>query len=169
MTGLLCCLYVKLFLPSLFNSADFWSSLSCIVLDIGLADKTVIKELGGFIDGKAQGYSFSPPKLNKPTKQTFWCTRNLHRNVWNSGLLDYSELSNILPRAVKDEYFTKRTEKCKIHDNLSDKEVENLRITAVPNLKISLMKKFGFAWVNYSDTRLHFTVQSVKQSCLVTG
>ena len=33
-TGLLVCLYVKLFLPSIFNSVDFWSSMSCIVLDI---------------------------------------------------------------------------------------------------------------------------------------
>ena len=36
-TGLLFCLYVKLFLPSIFNSVDFWSSMSCIVLDIELA------------------------------------------------------------------------------------------------------------------------------------
>ena len=29
-TGLLFCLHVKLFLPSLFNSVDFWSSVCCI-------------------------------------------------------------------------------------------------------------------------------------------
>ena len=37
-TGLLFCLYVKLFLPSILNYVDFWSSMSCIVLDIELAD-----------------------------------------------------------------------------------------------------------------------------------
>ena len=47
-SGLLFCLYIKLFLPSIFNSADFWSSMSCIVLDFELADKNVIKELGLF-------------------------------------------------------------------------------------------------------------------------
>ena len=41
-TGLLFYLYVKLFLPSILNSVDFWSSMSCIVLDIELADKNVI-------------------------------------------------------------------------------------------------------------------------------
>ena len=100
-TGLLFCLYVKLLLPSIFNSVDFRGSMSCIVLDIGLAHKNVIKELGVFIDGKVQGYSFRPPKKYKPTKQAFWCTRNWHGNVWNSERLDYSELSNILPTAVK--------------------------------------------------------------------
>ena len=42
-TGLLFCLYVNLFLPSIFNSLNFWSSMSCIVLDIELTDKNVIK------------------------------------------------------------------------------------------------------------------------------
>ena len=99
--------------------------MSCTVLDIELADKNVIKELRVFTDGKVQGYSFRPKKY-KPTKQAFWCTRNLHINVWNIGHLDYSELSIIFPRAVKGEYFTKGTEKCKILGNLLDKEVKNL-------------------------------------------
>ena len=51
-TGLLFFLYVKLFLRSIFNSVDFSSSMSCIVLDIELAEKNVIKELGVFTDGK---------------------------------------------------------------------------------------------------------------------
>ena len=45
--------------------------------------------------------------------------------MWNSGRWDYSELSNILPRAVKGEYFGKGLEKGKILGNLLDKEVEN--------------------------------------------
>ena len=50
-TRLLFCLYVKLFLPSNFNSIDCLSSVSCIVLDIELADLNVKKTLGVFIDG----------------------------------------------------------------------------------------------------------------------
>ena len=89
-TGLLFCLYVKHFLPSFFNSVDFWSSMSCIVLDIETEVLNGVKELGGFSDGKVQGYSFRPVKKYKPTKQEFWCTRNLHASVWNTGCLDHS-------------------------------------------------------------------------------
>ena len=42
-TGLLFCLYVKIFLPSIFNSVDFLSSTALIVLDIELTEKNVIK------------------------------------------------------------------------------------------------------------------------------
>ena len=61
-TGLLFCLYVKIFVPSILNSVDFQSSMSCIVLDIELTEKNIIKELGLFIDGSVQGFSFCPPK-----------------------------------------------------------------------------------------------------------
>ena len=54
----------------------------------------------------------------------FLCTRNLHGIVWNSGRLYYSELSNIVPRAVKGEKFAKRLEKWKSLGNLMDKVVE---------------------------------------------
>ena len=65
-TGLLFCLYVKIFLPSIFNSVGFWNSMSCIVLDIELTEKNRIKELGLYIDGSVQGFSFCPPKFFKP-------------------------------------------------------------------------------------------------------
>ena len=125
-TGLLFCLYVRLFLPSIFNFIDFWSGMSCIALNFELADKSDIKELGVFIDGKVKGYPFRPPEKYKPTLQAFWCTRNLHGIVWNSERLVYSELSNILPSAVKGEHLAKGTEKSKILGNILDKEVENL-------------------------------------------
>ena len=38
--------------------------MSCIVLDIELADINVLKELGAFIDGISQGYSFFPAKVS---------------------------------------------------------------------------------------------------------
>ena len=127
-TGLLFCFYVKLFLLLIFHSVDFWSSIYWIVLDIEVADKNVIKGLVVFIDDKVQGYLFRPPKKYKPTKQAFWCTTNFHGNVWNSRRLDYIQLSNNLPRAVKGEYIAKGTEKCKILGNLLDKEVKNLEV-----------------------------------------
>ena len=85
-TGLLFCLYVKLFLPSNSKSVDLWSSMSCIVLGIELTDKNVINELEISIDVKVLGYSFCPPK-NEPTKQAFWCTPNLHGKLCNNGHL----------------------------------------------------------------------------------
>ena len=108
--------------------------MSCIVLDIQLADKNVIKELGVFIDSKVQGYSFRPPKKYKPTRQAFWCTRNLQGIVSNSGHLDYIELSNILPRVVKGEYFAEVTDNCNIFGNFLDKEVENLEDYGCPKV-----------------------------------
>ena len=42
--------------------------MSLIVLDIELTEKNVIKELGLFIDGSVQGFSFCPPKAFKPNK-----------------------------------------------------------------------------------------------------
>ena len=38
-TGLLFCLYIKIFLPSIFNSVDFSNSMSLIALDIELTEK----------------------------------------------------------------------------------------------------------------------------------
>ena len=57
-TGLLFCLYVKLFLPSIFNSVDIGSSMSCIVQDMQLTEKNIIKELGLFIDGSLKKIFF---------------------------------------------------------------------------------------------------------------
>ena len=122
-------------LPSIFNSVEIWNSVSCIVLNFELADKNVIKEFGVSIDGTAQGYSFRPPKLYKPREQAFWCTENLHRIVWNSGRLDYSDISNILPRAVKGEYSAKGTEKCKIPGDFLDKDVQTLEDHGCPKVQ----------------------------------
>ena len=95
MTGLLFCFYVKLFLPSILNSVDLRSSMSCIALDKKLADLNVIKQFGVTLHGNFQRKSLHPPKKYKSTKQTFWCTINLHGIVRNSACLDYSQLANI--------------------------------------------------------------------------
>ena len=81
--------------------------MSCIVLDFELVDEIVVKDLGVSIDGKVHGHSIRPPEKYKPTKQAFWCTRNLQGIVRNSGCLDYNELSNIIPRALKGKSFGK--------------------------------------------------------------
>ena len=70
-TGLLFCLYVKLFLPTIFNSVDFRSSMSRIVLDIERADKNGFKELGVLNDGKDQQCSFCPLKCSNPHNKRF--------------------------------------------------------------------------------------------------
>ena len=108
--------------------------MSCIVLDSDLADINVLKELAVILHGNVQEFSFRPPRKYKPTKQACWCTRNLHGIVSNSVCLNYSELPNILRKDVKAEKFAKRTEKRKIIDNLSDKEVGNLDDHGCPKM-----------------------------------
>ena len=50
-TGLLLCRYIKIFLPSSFDTVDFRSSMSGFVVDIGFADENVIKKMGIFLMG----------------------------------------------------------------------------------------------------------------------
>ena len=69
--GLLVYLDVKFFLLSIFNFVDFLSSMSCIMLDIELADIKLIKLLGNSVDGKFQAYSLRPRKKYKRTKQAY--------------------------------------------------------------------------------------------------
>ena len=91
-TGLLFCLYVKLFVPCIFNSVDFWTSMSLIVLDTDLTEKNVIKGLRLRIGGSLQGFSICPPETFKPNKETIWNTSHLHGIAWSSGRLDYDKL-----------------------------------------------------------------------------
>ena len=60
--------------------------MSLIVPDIELTEKNIVKELGLYIDGSLQGFSFCPPKTCKPNKQTTWYTSHLHGIAWISGL-----------------------------------------------------------------------------------
>ena len=66
--------------------------MSCIVLDKELTDRNTNKELGLFIDGSVQGFSFCPLKTFKPNKQTTWNTSHLHGIAWSSGKLEYEKL-----------------------------------------------------------------------------
>ena len=90
--------------------------MSLIVLDIELTEKNIFKELGLFIDGSLQGFSFSPPKTFKSNKQTSWNTRNtkhLHGIAWSSGKLDYEKLFAVFYdiNVMNAEVFAKGLEK----------------------------------------------------------
>ena len=66
--------------------------MSLTVLVIDLTEKNIIEELGLYIDGSLQGFSFCPPKTCKPNKQTKWNTSHLHGIAWSSGKLEYENL-----------------------------------------------------------------------------
>ena len=136
-TGLLLCLYIKLFLPSIFNSVDFWSSMPLIVLDMELTEKNIIKELGLLIDGSLQGFSFCPPKTFKPNKRTSWNTKHLHGIAWSSGKLDYEKLFAVFYdiKVMNAEVFAKGLEKCRLVTNLHGQNVENLDDYGCPKIQ----------------------------------
>ena len=166
-TGLLFCLYVKIFLPSIFNSVDFRSSMSCIVLDIELTEKNIIKELGLFIQGSVQGFSFCPPKTFKPNKQTTWNTRHLHGIAWSSGKLDYEKLFAVFYdiKVMNAEVFAKALGKCRLLTSLLGQNVENLDDYSCP--KIQDLVKTDSLWICSSypfrhKTKLHCAERKAK-------
>ena len=118
---------------NLFLIACFcWDSskmfMSLIVLDKELTEKNVTKELGLFIDGSVQRFSFCPPKAFKPNKQTTWNTIHLHGIAWSSGKLDYEKLFAVFYdiKVMNAEVFAKGLEKCRLLTNLLGRNVENL-------------------------------------------
>ena len=171
-TGLLFSLYVKIFLPSIFNSVDFRSSMSLIVLDIELTDKNIIKELGLYIDGSLQGFSFCPPKTFKPNKQTTWNTSHLHGIAWSSGKLEYGKLFAVFYdiKVMNAQVFAKGLEKCRLLTNLPGQNVENLDDYGCS--KIQDVAKTDSSWICSSYLFRHkqgFTVPRGKQGCMETG
>ena len=88
--------------------------MSLIVLDIELTEKNIIKELGHFIDGSVEGFSFCPPKTFKPNKQTTWNTKHLHGIAWSSEKLDFEKLFAICYdiKVMNAELFAEGLEKC---------------------------------------------------------
>ena len=111
--------------------------MSCIVLDIELTDKNIIKELGLFIDGSVQGFSFCPPETFKPNKQTTWNTRHLHGIAWSSGKLEYDKLFAVFYdiKVMNAEVFAKGLEKCKLLTSLLGQNVENLDDYGCPKIQ----------------------------------
>ena len=102
--------------------------MSLIVLDIELTEKNIIKELGLFIDGSLQGFSFCPPKTFKPNRQTTWNTRHLHGIAWSNGKLDYEKLFAVFYdiKEMNAEVFAKGLEKGRLLTTFLGQNVENL-------------------------------------------
>ena len=171
-TGLLFCLYVKLFLPSIYNSVDFWSSMYLILLDIELTEKNIVKELVIFIDGSLQGFSFCSPKSFTPNKKTTSNTSHLHGITWSSGKLDYDKLFAVLHhmKVSNSEVFAKGLEKCRLLSRLMGQNVEIWMTTIAQKFKIlSKRTVCESALVTLSDTKQGFTVPRRKQTCLENG
>ena len=146
--------------------------MSCIVLDIELIVKNIIKELGLFIDGSVQGFSLCPPKTFKPNKQTSWNTKHLHGIAWSSGKLDYEKLFAVFYdiKMMNAEVNAKGFEKCRLLASLLGQKVENLDEYGCP--KIQDLVKTDSLWnclVTFSDTKQSFTVPREKQRCMETG
>ena len=134
--------------------------MSLIVLDIELTEKNIIKELGLFIDGSLQGFSFCPPKTFKPIKQTTSNTSYLHGIACSSGKLDYGKLFAVFYdiKVMNAEVFVKGLEKCRLLGTLLGQNAENLEDYDGP--KIQDLVKMDSLWICSSyrfrhKTRLH--------------
>ena len=140
--------------------------MSCIVLDIELTEKNVIKELGLFIDGSVQGFSFSPPKTFKPNKQTTWNTKHLHGSAC-SGKLDYEKLFAVFYhiKVMNAEVFAKGLEKCRLLTNLLGQNVENLDDYGCPKIQDLVKTDSLWNWSSYPfrhKTKLHCAERKAK-------
>ena len=166
-TGLHFFLYLKFFLPSIFKSVDFWSSVSLIVLDIELTEKKVIKVLGFFIGGSLEGFSLCPPKTFKHNRQTTWNTSHLHRIAWSCGRLDYEELFAVFydKKVMNAEVFAKKLEKCRLLIRLIGQNVEILDDYGCPKNQ-GLVKTdsscISSSYPSRHKTRLHFAERKAK-------
>ena len=131
--------------------------MSCIELDIELTEKNINKELGLYIDGSVQGFSFCPPKSFKPNKQTTWNTSHLLEIAWNSGKLEYEKLFTVFYdiKVMNAEVSAKRFEKCRLLTNLLGRNVENLDDYGCP--KVQDLVKADSSWICSSYTFRHKT------------
>ena len=149
--------------------------MSLFVLDIELTEKNVIKELGLFIDGSVQGFSFCPPKTFKPNKQTTWNTNHLDGIAWSSGKLKYEKLFAVFYdiKVWNAEVFAKGFEKCRLLTRLLVQNVKIKMTMVAHKFKILLEKEKrtvrASALVTLPDTKQGFTVRRGKQRCLETG
>ena len=144
--------------------------MSLIVLDIELTVKNVIKELGLFIDGSVQGFSFCPPKTSKPIKQTTWNTNHLHENAWSSGKLEYEKLFAVFYdiKVMNAKVFTREFDKCRLLTRLLGQNVENLDDYGCPKIEDLVGEgKTNSSWICSSypsrqKTRLHCAERKAK-------
>ena len=134
--------------------------MSCIVLDIELTEKKIIKELGLYVDGSVQGFSFCPPKSFKPNNQTTWNTSHLHGIAWSSGKLDYEKLFAVFydMKVMNAEVFAKGLETCRLLTKLLEQNVENLDDYRCPKIQDLVGEDSSWICSSYlfrHKTRLH--------------
>ena len=137
--------------------------MSLIVLDLELTETNILKELGFYIDGTQQGFSFCPPKTCKPNKQTTWNTSHLHGIGWSSGKLDYEKLFAVFYhiKGMNAEVFARGPEKYRLLTRLLGQNVENLDDYGCPKIDNLVGEgKKGSSWIcsSYSfrdKKRLH--------------
>ena len=144
--------------------------MSLIVLEIELTEKNVFKELGLFLDGSVQGFSFCPPETFIPNKQTTWNTSHLHGTAWSSEKLENENLFavfcdiNVMNKGV----FAKGFEKCRLLNNILGQIVENLDDHGCPKIHDLVGEgKANSLWICSSypfrhKTRLPFAERKAK-------
>ena len=141
--------------------------MSCIVLDIELTVQNILKEMGRYIDGSVQGFSFCPAKSFKPNKQTTWNTSHLHGIAWSSGELDYEKLFAVFYdiKVMNAEVFAKGLEKCRLLTNLLGRNVEKLDDYGCPKIE-DLVKtdssRISFSYFFRHKTSLHCAERKAK-------
>ena len=111
--------------------------MSVIVLDRELTEKNILQKLGIFGEGSLQGFSFSPPKIFKPNKETTRNTSDLHGIAWSSGKLGYEKLFAVFynMKVLNAEVFAKGLEKCRLLTTLPGQNVENLVDYGCPEIQ----------------------------------
>ena len=134
--------------------------MSCIVLDIELTEKNIMKELGLYIDGSVQGIPFRPPKTFKTNKQTPWNTSHLHVIEWSSGKLDNDKLFAVFYdiKVMNVEVFAKGLENLRPLTRLLGQFAENLDDYGCPTIQDLVGKeKTNSFWICSSYRFRHKT------------
>ena len=131
--------------------------MSCIVLVTELTDKNVNNELGLFLDGSVQGFSFPPTMAFKPNKHTTWNTSHLHGIAWDSGKLDYEKLFAVFYdiKVMNAEVFAEGLEKCRLLTGRPGQNVETLNDYGCP--KVQDLVKTDSLWICSSYLFRHKT------------
>ena len=121
--------------------------MSLLLLDIELTEKNIVKELGRFIDGFLQRFSFCPPKSFEPNKQTSWNTKHPHGIAWSSGKLDYEQLFAVFYdiKVMKPEVFAKGLEMYRLLTSLLGQNVANLDYNDCPKIQ-DLVRAYS-SWI----------------------
>ena len=144
--------------------------MSCIVLDIVLTDRHIIKELGLFIDVSEQGFSFCPTKAFTPNKQTTCNTSHLHGIAWSSGKQDFGKLFAVFYdlKVMNAEVFAKELETCRLLTRFLGQNVEDLDDYGCPKIQnVDGGGKTNSLWIFSSNpfrhrTRLHSAERKAK-------